>query len=885
MNHHSILRFLFLILLLFVLLNHLAHNSAILSYQTIDFLTPINNSLPIPHVLNPNSTFSNTPLSNTRSNPSNFASSTAHSLFAPTIYSPLLTIITISKDPRPVFIKTAHAIRLQTLRPIRWLLVNDHSQSSISYQRLKHVALQDPRVKLLNSTNKPGFCQGRLFALNYLIDNPTPYFAFLDDDDLFELTYYEKCIWMLTSTSAPSMCGSHVVGFGENNYTWTYGFHSGMKAALNNPLTGSEVLRTSVLSTTGCRFDPNLDTGMEDWEFYLCLASRGAWGATIPEPLVWYRQNPEALRRKRWSSLFDHKDKTGAVIRARYAKLASASFPRITVPGVTELEPINVTLPFHNRLIPSRTALLLTSWLAPGETTVANLRLIKLLRAAGFRVTVVCTLHDTGGVHAQTWRTSFLRYTSDIFFLPAMLRLPDFPRFLAYLIESRGVSTVVLSHSRLAYGTLPWMARRFARTTFVDFVLSQEHGFRHGAYLALSALHSASLDRTLVPDDITRKTLVERGRPERDVSILGDGFDMSVAPMHAETRVVNRRAVGLALDAVVVTVFLDTSRGLNIDTVLKGFAGAVTELREKSNNLKISRQYKIVLLGDVTMHGGHWRLVGSLHRDVISASSKGIEIGRQYVAAADTLCFPTERGDMAVIAGDKVAFDGSRHVHSQNGLVQALKYDGGAKIVTVKSATDEVLNAFSKFLRDGMASVQNARIIAEPMHEQKEMVPSGWDKVRVRQLEGAMVRLRRMAGRDGSGGESENLQQLQSAQSEIVRELRDLSDFGVAQNTLQGKPRGEFGTEYRAKCGEYDEVYTRLIDLLERPKSCIEGEQIEIGRMQRNAIEQCGRWCIMDNRDERWKSGWHVIERCGGVERFDNAEHKCSLWYREVKSG
>lgn len=352
--------------------------------------------------------------------------------------------------------ETANFIRAQSLCAIRWVIVSDYTTDRNSFKLLENFASEDVRITVINSSFAPGFSNGRNFALEHLKRSPTPFFAFLDDDDMFELTAYEKLIWLLESNRNLHMAGSFIVGFGEKNYTWEQGFHDGRHVFSNrNPLSGSEVLRTSVLHETPCYFDPMLTSGMEDWDFFLCLAAHGKWGSTVPDYLFWYRQNPVSMRKRRWNSLFEDNGETVEYIRSKYGNLNS-SFPE---PRARQRIPdqINMTIPFTNKLRVMHGVMVILSSEDILDCHTNPILMIRNMSRDRKRVTVVNTamqMKDTpGALHRCT-----LLSTHDIFDLPAMLRVADVPRFLSYLIKSRNIDRVFVSQSDYAHGLVPWLA-------------------------------------------------------------------------------------------------------------------------------------------------------------------------------------------------------------------------------------------------------------------------------------------------------------------------------------------------------------------------------------------------------------------------------------------
>jgi len=92
--------------------------------------------------------------------------------------------------------------------------------------------------------------------------------------------------------------------------------------------------------------------------------------------------------------------------------------------------------------------------------------MIQLYALAGYRVTVVCTLSKVPeGIELRPFA---LQYTHDIHILPTFLRMHDFPRYIKYLVDSRGIRQVILSNSQLAYEMLPALAEQMPDVEWID---------------------------------------------------------------------------------------------------------------------------------------------------------------------------------------------------------------------------------------------------------------------------------------------------------------------------------------------------------------------------------------------------------------------------------
>lgn len=102
------------------------------------------------------------------------------------------------------------------------------------------------------------------------------------------------------------------------------------------------------------------------------------------------------------------------------------------------------------------------------EETLAVLHALRHFAAQGIRVTMVLTrVHYPDGM---ALRKEVARYTNDVQFLPGFLRMCDFPRYLKYLMDTRQIDTVLVSHSQLMYEILPAMVEATPNVDYMDYV-------------------------------------------------------------------------------------------------------------------------------------------------------------------------------------------------------------------------------------------------------------------------------------------------------------------------------------------------------------------------------------------------------------------------------
>ncbi|MEO7998364.1 MAG: glycosyltransferase family 4 protein [Gemmatimonadaceae bacterium] len=125
----------------------------------------------------------------------------------------------------------------------------------------------------------------------------------------------------------------------------------------------------------------------------------------------------------------------------------------------------------------------------------------------------VCTTE----VWRTDWRLDSVRAaTSDVVHAIGVVPLMSIPRYVSYLIESRGIDVVLVSHSLVGYRMLAWLRRQHPSVAFVDYVHTDWfEANMYGSYAALGAAHADWLDAQMASSRTLANDLVQRGaRPE-----------------------------------------------------------------------------------------------------------------------------------------------------------------------------------------------------------------------------------------------------------------------------------------------------------------------------------------------------------------------------------
>jgi GT2 family glycosyltransferase len=372
---------------------------------------------------------------------------------------PLVTIVTPFFNTGPLFHETARSVLSQSFQQWEWLIVNDGTTATESITILDSYRRVDARIRVVDHERNQGLSAARNTGFRAA---RTDYIVQLDSDDLLEPTAVEKWYWFLQSFPEYGFVKGFSIGFGARQYLWRKGFHNGKDFLKENLVDATSMIRKVVYEAAG-GYDEGMREGLEDWDFWLRCANQGYWGATIPEFLNWYRRRAE--HSARWANLQIEKRQSFAKrLRQRYPRLWQGGFPEIEVRRRVQDAALCHELPCGNLLQKERERLLVIApSLSEGGFSRRTLELLRQLSGRGWEVTVAGTDRgDNSQLHL------FSQQTPDVFVLAHFLYLPDFPRFLRYLIASRQVSTVMISHSELGYRLLPYLRPYCPDTTFVD---------------------------------------------------------------------------------------------------------------------------------------------------------------------------------------------------------------------------------------------------------------------------------------------------------------------------------------------------------------------------------------------------------------------------------
>ena len=408
----------------------------------------------------------------------------------------MISIVTALPEPGKQLQATARAILGQSLSQWEWLIACSPSSIVMARAGLADCGALGPRIQVLETPAKRAVA-----ARNAgLREARAPFVIFLESGDLIEPSALEKMLWFLISFPEYAFVATHVVVLDDTPRLDYDGFHEPGKFLQNQFRRNPTLVRRETFTAIG-DFDETLDVLRSERDFWLRCARKGLWGSTVKEFLAWLPggENGDRLS-DRWKPEIPD-------IQPRW------HMPYDTVPN---------DLPFENPLRKTRPrALFLLPWLTLGGSDKVNLDLVEqLTQRHGYEISVATTM--TGD---QSRMPLFAQFTTDIFVLQHFLRLVDYPRFLRYLIESRQIDVVLMSHSHLGYQLLPYLRAHCPRATYVDYCHIEVEQWQNGWYPRASVSYNALLDLAIVSSQHLQSWMVARGGDPDRIEVCYTNID------------------------------------------------------------------------------------------------------------------------------------------------------------------------------------------------------------------------------------------------------------------------------------------------------------------------------------------------------------------------
>jgi len=646
----------------------------------------------------------------------------------------------------------------------------------------------------------------------------------------------------------------------------------------------SSVMRSSVLKS-GCRYEPLFKDGGEDWDFYLCLVEHGHWGATIPEHLFWYRQNPASFREQRWPHLFDKVERLTQLVTTRHSNLTQHSIAEPFVQKTVANSQVELGLPFRNLLQPPgadsrKSVLLVFPWMYMGGADVASLSIVRRLWQEGYNITIVCTLYrPPESIHLRPY---YLQFTHDIFTLPLFLRIPDYPRFLVYLATSRRINTVFFSSSQFMYDLLPAMKQTLPHVAFVDYVHAEIMTWKSGGYPIMSAINRHFLDRTLVSSDHLAKFMVKHGADETKLArvYLGIAVD-DFLPLDSLVRDQLRESLGFDKHTVVVSTVARLSEEkrplLAID--------AVVQASRAVGNVGV----KFIMVGDGAMMGSvrkHVERLGA--EDIIVLTGHGSQsLARLVMGISDIFIMPSRNEGISLAVAEAMCM-GLPVISTRGGGMPELIGNDECCGYTIESTDNLAFDtqAYARLLEKlirypdirmevGRRARERTLHFFDAKKNQQEIITQlnlgiqrhGTDRMSLKQVKDIAIPW-------------EVLPTVHHAINNALSETGAFSDLHQVLRKLIAPTEWPYARAVlRATCGDNTLERAQWLDGVEQGKSCGSNMPLNNALLLQASLKQCGQWCIFDPLTVELQ-GWAFTGSC--FMAFDKT-HECARKWAILK--
>ncbi|MDA8082931.1 MAG: glycosyltransferase, partial [Nitrospiraceae bacterium] len=579
-----------------------------------------------------------------------------------------------------------------SLQNWEWVIVDDGSTDHKSLKRLNEIATKDGRIKVIHQTNAgPSAARNMAFR-----SSSGRYICLLDSDDMLEPTYLEKAAWFLDSNSEFAFCNSYSVIFGEQEYLWTTGFERGKAYIKANSGPPISVIRRTAYEDCG-GFDESIRFGHEDWDFWLAMARAGHWGHTITEYLQWYRKRSNG-RFEQIMQSGNVNDEFEKMMQRKYHGLET-NFPAPSRRCPQPYDSIETTALVTNPLAPNPTGrriMFIIPWMVTGGADRVNLDLIEGLTAKGHDITVCATLAAD-----HHWEYQFSYFTPDIFILPNFLQASDYPRFLAYLIQSRQIDTVVITGSTIGYQLLPYLRAVSPGVAFVDMCHVEELHWLNGGHPRFGVGYQDALDLNIVTTKHLAEWMQGRGADGTRIRVMYTGVRSERAPRRPEVR-------------ALVRAELDIPSGMPVIV----FAGRICEQKRPAMLAEILKtahdhglMFRALVIGDGPQRGQLEELLIQYHLTAKVQMLGSISHQRwlDILGAADIFLMPSQYEGISVALLEAMAAGVVPVVAKVGGHEEVVSAEAGLLIPHGANELQDYLDAICFLLRNSAELQQKSK--------------------------------------------------------------------------------------------------------------------------------------------------------------------------------
>ncbi|PTL76173.1 glycosyltransferase [Vitiosangium sp. GDMCC 1.1324] len=401
----------------------------------------------------------------------------------------------------------------QTLQDFEIILVEGGSTDGTTQAQVR--ALHHPKVRKLFQPQPTLVGENRLAGLQLARGK---YITFLDADDKLEPTYLEKAVMAFELLGVDVVYPS-VQLFGRENRVWeTADEFTLANLSKTNTVSTVAMFRYETWKSQNIGYGSNKDGSIEDWDFWLRFAERGARGYKIREPLMLYRIHGNSLSDAIRPELQQAYRKTLAKHR-RY--LGPRRVARVSREQTLPLEAKPPSPDLSRSLLPVRNPLriaLAQPWMVMGGSDSLMLQVFATREQEDARLTVYSTIETPPSMGSSAG--AFQRLTDDVFELSRELPASAHDEAILHLLRTRQVNVLMIVGSPQTYALLPRIRKELPHVRVVD------HLYNTVGHLANNRKHASEIDFHIVANEEVRDALLRGGESPERIRVIYHGIDM-----------------------------------------------------------------------------------------------------------------------------------------------------------------------------------------------------------------------------------------------------------------------------------------------------------------------------------------------------------------------
>jgi hypothetical protein len=258
---------------------------------------------------------------------------------------------------------------------------------------------------------------------------------------------------------------------------------------------------------------------LEDYDFWLRFAERGARGVKIHEDLMLYRVHgksmTDAIRELQADAMRRIRAEHAALLRPRRVARVSAGQRK---PAVVKRGPdVERCGPQPEGAQGALRIALALPWMAIGGADHLFQAIFADHRDRDTRLLVYSTLDAPASMGDSA--KGYAELTPDVFALPRMLPTAAHAEAILHLLRSRRVNVLVVVGSRATYGLLPRIKTELPHVRVID------HLFNPVGHLPSNREFARLVDFQIVANEEVRRALLAAGEPPERIEVVHHGID------------------------------------------------------------------------------------------------------------------------------------------------------------------------------------------------------------------------------------------------------------------------------------------------------------------------------------------------------------------------